>query len=112
MYPSARQIRELQSGLADDLFLFVPELVVCGGIVLLLLCRLVKALDRAHLGGLAVATLAVALFAAGYQVADPTGAGPFFGGMLASDPFAALVRALVLAAALLTALLTRLTGIP
>jgi NADH-quinone oxidoreductase subunit N len=113
MYPSARQIRELQSGLADDLFLFLPELMVCGGIVLLLLCRLVKVLDRAHLGGLAVAVLAVALFAAGYQVADDkAGAGSFFGGMLASDPFASLVRALVVAAALLTALLTRLTGLP
>ncbi|HJZ59398.1 MAG TPA: NADH-quinone oxidoreductase subunit N [Gemmataceae bacterium] len=113
MYPTARQIGDLQDELGKDLYLFLPELVVCAGIVVLLLCRLVRVLDRAHLGGLAVAILAVALFAAGFQVTD-TGKQdtPFFSGMLASDAFAGLVRTLILAAALFTVVLTLLTGIP
>jgi NADH-quinone oxidoreductase subunit N len=120
MFPTASQLRALQSALGNDLLLFLPELVVCGGIVLLLLCRLVKFFDRAHLGAVAIATLIVALFPAVYQLADLAGwlgeaaapAGPFFGDMLISDTFATFVRVLLLAAALLTVLLTRLTGIP
>jgi NADH-quinone oxidoreductase subunit N len=120
MFPTASQLRSLQAGLGNDLLLFLPELVVCGGVVLLLLCRLVKFFDRAHLGAVAVATLGVALFPAAYQLADLAGwpgdaaapAGSFFAGMLVSDTFAAFVRVLLLAAALLTALLTRLTGLP
>jgi NADH-quinone oxidoreductase subunit N len=113
MYPNARQIAALQAGLADDLLLFLPELVVCAGVVFLLVARLVKFLDRTHLGGLAVATLVVALFTAGYLFADVrSGGGTIFAGMLEVDPFAGLVRVLVLSAALLTVLLTRLTGIP
>lgn len=120
MFPTTSQLRSLQSGLGTDLTLFLPELLVCGGVVFLLLCRLVKALDRAHLGAVAVCTLCAALFPAVYQLGDAVGwfdtpaapAGSFFGGMLVSDPFGVLVRALILAAALLVVLLTRLTGIP
>lgn len=113
MFPNPRQITALQSTLLDDLTLFLPELIVSAGIVLLLLCRLVKLLDRAHLGGLAIAVLAVSLFAAGFHFSDTeSGGGVIFTGMLAVDPFAGLVRILVLSAALLTVLLTRLTGIP
>ena len=43
------------SGLGNDLLVFLPELVVCVGIVALLLVRLVPLFDRVHLGGLAVA---------------------------------------------------------
>jgi len=113
MYPNAPQVGALSAALTEDLTRFLPELVVAGGVVLLLLCRLVKAFDRVHLGGLSVGVLTIALLAAGFQFRDTDQiAGPFFSGMLASDPFAWLVRVLIVAAALLTALLTRLTGIP
>jgi NADH-quinone oxidoreductase subunit N len=122
MFPTASSVNELQSSVGDSLRLFLPELVVCAGIVVMLLTRLLRVFDRAHLGGIAVATLVVALFVAGYQFCDaefgignspPTGwGGSFFAGMLSSDPFAGLVRCLVLVAALVTVLLTQLTGIP
>jgi NADH-quinone oxidoreductase subunit N len=112
MFPTPSQIQALRDAVGTDLLQFIPELAVCFGIVALLLARLVPLLDRAHLGGLAVAVLAVALAAAGYQVAADTWSGSYFSGMLASDPFAGLVRCLVLTAALLTALLTQLSGIP
>ena len=37
-----------------DLLAFLPEVVLCGTIVLLLLLRLVRVLDRYHLGGAAL----------------------------------------------------------
>jgi NADH-quinone oxidoreductase subunit N len=113
MFPTSIRMETLQESLGSDLLQFIPELVVCLGIVTLLLVRLLPVFDRAHLGGLAVSVLAVALFTAGYQVTDEgRGAGPFLGGMLVSDSFASLARCLVLAAALLTALLTQITAIP
>lgn len=112
MFPTSYRIDSLQASLGDDLLLFAPELVVCAGIVGLLLARLVRPLARVHLGGLAVAVLVAALFAAGYPVADNKWGGTYFAGMLISDPFAGLARCLILVAALLTALLTQLTGIP
>jgi len=51
----------LQSSLWDDLLAFMPELILCGGIVLLLLLRMFQGLDRLHLGSLAlIVSLAVA----------------------------------------------------
>jgi NADH-quinone oxidoreductase subunit N len=112
MFPTPMRIEALQSSLGGDLLVFVPELVLCAGIVGLLLARLVPPLARAHLGGMAFATLVVALFAAAFQVAENTWSGPYFTGMLVADSFAGLARCLVLVAAGLTVLLTQLTGIP
>jgi NADH-quinone oxidoreductase subunit N len=113
MFPTAIRIESLQETLSHDALLFLPELVVCVGIIALLLVRLVPAFDRAHLGGLALIALVVALYTAIHQFSThEKGAGPYFGGMLASDPFASLARCLVLSAALLTVLLTLLTAIP
>lgn len=119
MFPTLTSVEKLQSALESDLLVFLPELAVCAGIVTLLLARLVPALDRVHLGGVAVAVLAVALFAGGYQVYDAAGkpanqgwGGVYFTGMLTSDAWGGFVRLVVLASALLTVLLTRLTGIP
>ena len=112
MFPSLVRMESLQQSIGNDLLQFIPELVVCVGIVVLLLVRLVPVFDRVHLGSLAVAALAVALFAAGYQVYENRWAGSYFSGMLVADPFAGLVRCLILLAALLTVLLTQLTGIP
>lgn len=114
MFPTAQKLDTLQSAVGGSLLLFLPELVVCAGVVGLLLLRLVPLLDRAHLGAVAVAVLGVALAAAVAQATTATHMGNpvFFEGMLVADPFAGLVRCLVLSAALLTALLTQLTGIP
>jgi NADH-quinone oxidoreductase subunit N len=111
------QVEALQTTLEADLLLFLPELVVCCGIVLLLFARLLKAFDRAHLGGFAIAILGAAIFAAAWQFTDPRGGGnareaAYFGRMLVADTFAAFAHVLLLVAALLTVLLTRLTGIP
>ena len=112
MFPTLAGIEKLRTALDNDLLVFLPELAVCAGIVALLLARLVAVLDRVHLGGVALVALAVALFAAGYQVADPQWGGPYFGNMLTSDAWGGFVRVVVLAAAVLTVLLTLLTGIP
>ncbi|HEY2909342.1 MAG TPA: NADH-quinone oxidoreductase subunit N, partial [Gemmataceae bacterium] len=112
MFPSHSRIQQLQSGFQDDAILFLPELVICSGIVLLLLCRLVKAFDRTHLGGVAAVLLAVALVPAAFQFFSPGDATPYFSGMLVADQFASLVRVLILAAALITVIATLLTGIP
>ncbi|MBA4063496.1 MAG: NADH-quinone oxidoreductase subunit N [Isosphaera sp.] len=112
MFPTSTKVEALRAGVGGDLLLFLPELVVCAGVVALLLARLLPLFDRAHFGGFAAAVLAAALFAAGHQVSVAEWSGPFFGGMLSSDPFAGLARCLVLAAAVLTALLTLLTRVP
>ena len=113
MVPTPGRIDQLQSSLQSDLFLFLPELVLCFGIVLLLLCRLVKAFDRTHLGTVAAAIVGAALLTAGYLFFEGDLAPvEFFAGMLASDPFSGFVRILLLAASLLTVVLTMLTGIP
>jgi NADH-quinone oxidoreductase subunit N len=112
MFPSLSDTQKLQAALGGDLLVFLPELAVCAGVVALLLARLVPALDRAHLGGLAVSALAVALFAAVNQWIEGQWAGPFFGAMLTSDAWGGFVRIVVLSAALLTVLLTLFSGIP
>src|SRR5258708_7618917 len=109
------RIDALQDALGGDLVRFLPELVVCAGVVVLLLARLVRQLDRSHLGGLAVVVLAVALYAAvaGYPAATGSARqASLFTGMLLADPFAGYVRVVVLAAAIVTVLLTRVTGLP
>lgn len=112
MFPSLSDTQKLQSALGGDLLVFLPELAVCAGVVALLLARLVPALDRAHLGGVAVSALVVALFAAVNQWIEGQWAGPFFGSMLTSDAWGGFVRIVVLSAALLTVLLTLFSGIP
>lgn len=112
MFPTSSSIKSLQALVGDSLYLFLPELAVCAGIVVLLLTRLVPLFDRVHLGVIAVGTLVAAIFASVYQLYLDQWGGSYFAGMLVSDPFAGLVRLLVLVAALLTVLLTQLTGIP
>ncbi|MBX9582210.1 MAG: NADH-quinone oxidoreductase subunit N [Gemmataceae bacterium] len=114
---TAARVESLRAALDTDLLLFLPELVVCGGVVLLLLCRLAPALDRVHLGPVALAVLlgALAAVAAPYtQGADAprSGSAPFFGGMLVADAFGDFVRVVLLAAAAVTVGLTLLTGLP
>src|SRR5579862_4473077 len=113
MFPTSARLETLQKTVGDDLLIFAPELVVCGGIVVLLLARLIPKFDRTHLGVLAITVLTAALFAIGFHIATHgQSAGSYFEGMLISDPFAGFVRCLVLGASLLTVLLSQVSGIP
>ena len=75
-------INLLQSHLNDDLLAFTPELILCGGIVLLLILRMFKALDRVHLGSIALVLTLAALGFSSYQWQSMPwgGAGEIFSG--------------------------------
>jgi NADH-quinone oxidoreductase subunit N len=98
--------------LVNNLLFFLPEAVITVALVLLLVVRLFTVLNRTHLGGLALAAVVVALFAAGYAWASGGSGGDVFDGMLVCDDYTLFVRLVLLGAALLTIVLTLLTGIP
>src|SRR5947209_2389276 len=97
---------------------FLPELLLCGAIVLLLLLRLVRLLDRAHLGPIALVLTLAALAAAvcqwgGYAgFAPPAGNGEAMFGLLVYDRLTIFLRCFLLVFAALIIWLTMLTGIP
>src|SRR5262245_5453574 len=108
-----------QALLRRDVVSFLPELILAGGIVLLLLLRLFTAFDRIHLGGLALVTVLGAL---AVTVCQALGVGGFdapssanqqmFGGMLVYDTFTLFLRCFLFSFTALTIWLTLLTGIP
>jgi NADH-quinone oxidoreductase subunit N len=115
-----------QFQLATDLLAFLPELVLCGSIVLLLVLRLFRVLDRVHLGGIALGLTLFALFIALCQwfgwfqqavdprnVSDPgTDHRLLFGGLLVYDNFTIFLRMFLLGFVALVIWLSVLTGIP
>ncbi len=107
-------INLLQSHLNDDLLAFTPELILCGGIVLLLILRMVKALDRVHLGSIALVLTLAALGFSSYQWQSMPwgGAGEIFSGLLAYDGFTVFLRLFLFGFAALLIWLSMLTGIP
>jgi len=106
-------IIELQTSLLQDAYAFLPELVVCGGIVLLLLLRLFTAFNRLHLGSVALLVSLMALGFAGEQWWDFTQGKPeMFSGMLAYDRLTIFLRLFLLGFTALVIWLTLLTGIP
>ena len=58
MFDATKLLEDVQ----EHLLLFLPELMLCAGIITFLILRLFKALDRAHMG---FAALAFALSALG-----------------------------------------------
>jgi NADH-quinone oxidoreductase subunit N len=114
MSPSSAELAALQTDLAHDLARFAPELVLAGTIVSLLVAKLFSSLDRVHLTPFAVAGTAVALGFLVWQFVEPTRFpdGPAFAGLLALDPPAGFVRAIVLTAALVVLTLGWITGLP
>jgi NADH-quinone oxidoreductase subunit N len=107
-------IENVTSGLGVDLVNFLPELILCGTIVLLLLLRLFSALDRLHLGSVA---LIGDLLALGVSIAQwpATRAVDMFAhehGLLAYDNFTIFVRMFLLGFTALVIWLTLMTGIP
>jgi NADH-quinone oxidoreductase subunit N len=107
-------INLLQAHLSDDLLAFTPELILCGGIVLLLILRMFKALDRLHLGSIALILTLAALGFSFYQWQSMPrgGAGEIFSGLLAYDGFTVFLRLFLFGFAALLIWLSMLTGIP
>jgi NADH-quinone oxidoreductase subunit N len=122
------QLDFLQESVTRDCTAFMPELVVCGSIVVLLLLRLFNALNKVHLGTAAFLLTAVALVVTygqwygGCSVLDPrvslraqghrVDGIELFTGLLAFDNFTIFVRFLLLAFAELIICLSMVTGIP
>jgi NADH-quinone oxidoreductase subunit N len=115
MFPDASRLAEIQDRLSSDLLAFAPELIVSGGIVLLLLARLVRPLAHAHLGPIAAAAAGAALAVVAVQwlaFSDTLTGGPAFDGLLRLDTFACFLRGFLLLFAVLALVMCRLTGIP
>jgi NADH-quinone oxidoreductase subunit N len=116
----ANFLRDLPLLLTQDMLAFLPELIVCGTIVLVLLLRLFRPLDCFHLGGIALALTVLALLVSVAQwtryAADPRGISvdslSLFTGLLVYDNFTIFLRLFLLAFAALMIWLSRLTGIP
>ncbi len=114
----------LQLSLGLDAAAFMPELLLCGGIVVLLLMRLMPRYDRDNLGWIALAIAGFACYQAcslwfempslvGRSALDPdTKSTVLFGGMLVADSFSVFIKIFLLAFVTLVILLTLLTGIP
>ncbi len=105
-------LERIEKGLAGDLVNFLPELILCGTIVVLLLLRLFSGLDRWHLGWLALAGTLAALVASGLQWVGLGVARDMFSGLLAYDYFTVFLRLFLLSFTALVIWLTLLTGIP
>lgn len=121
MFITPHLLAPLQGNLPGDLIRFLPELVICAAIVLLLVLRLFSALDRLHMGSLALVACVLALAASwdqwtdssGWAQVDATiGSRELFTGLLAHDAFTVFLRLFLYSFAALTVVLTLLTGIP
>ncbi len=117
-------ISSLSSGLMNDLLAFLPELVLCMAIVLMLLVRLFRAFDHWHLGlyALGFTLLALGLSCAQWkgwvgiwtpeQIEKDLKLQHMFSGLLVFDTFTVYVRIFLYGFTALTIWLTLLTGIP
>ncbi|HEY8506524.1 MAG TPA: NADH-quinone oxidoreductase subunit N, partial [Gemmataceae bacterium] len=120
MFLTSALLEQLQSDLSRDLRAFLPELILCGTIVAMLLARLFA---RVHLVPFALATSVLALLVAlaqwqGSPTFDPR-AGlsdpspiPLFTGLLLYDGFAVFARVLLLSFLVLLLALCLLSRIP
>jgi NADH-quinone oxidoreductase subunit N len=118
-------LEALQENLARDLDAFSPELVLCAGIVVMLLLRVLRVLERDHMGWLALAFTLGAVILSGLQWLDfddrlPPLTNPLyrqnsidlFGGMLIFDRFSIFVKVFLYLFTALVIVLNLLTRIP
>src|SRR5271168_4179395 len=110
--------------LGRDSLAFLPELLLCGGIVVLLLLRLLPVLDRVHLGWAALLLAALPLVCSFCQwhglltehglphLEEAPGSMRIFGGLILYDRLTVFLRLFLIGCALLIVLLSLLTGIP
>ncbi len=129
-------LRDLQKHLSDDLMAFLPELIVSGAIVLLLLCRMLPRMERRPSTVIALMFSIIALGTAlgqlqplgqlhplsflnwyfdwhsaadSYNTARPL---EIFSGMLVFDNFTVFLKIFLLTFLAAVVVLTTLTGIP
>src|SRR5687767_9872369 len=113
---NGQYVSDLQSGILLSLSAFLPELVLCGGIVLILILRMLVRPSRLHLGFVALGFTLAALGMAWVQwQSDLTLSGDpqplsTFGGMIVFDRLTAFVRIFLLGVSALILVLCLLTG--
>src|SRR5262245_14114320 len=109
---------EALADLQRDLVAFLPECILIGIIVAMLLLRLISGLSKSHLGVLALLSVLVALGVAMMQwsgsasMPAPDTSVRYFTGLLAYDYLTIFLRLLLLTFAALGIVLTMLTRIP
>jgi NADH-quinone oxidoreductase subunit N len=100
----------------ESLTYFAPELVLCGGIVLLLLLRMFPRLDRVHLGYVSLGVALLGLWFVWLQwtpfLSNASTSRDFFSGMLIFDPLTVFTRLFVFVSTVFLIWLSLLTGIP
>jgi NADH-quinone oxidoreductase subunit N len=118
MFLNPTTIEAMQEGLLRDCRYFLPELILCGTIVLLLLLRLFRGFKSWHLGWESLTLTLVALLMSIQQWIRNNGPDgpatpyPMFGGLLVYDNFTIFLRLFLLSFTALTIWLSLLTGIP
>jgi NADH-quinone oxidoreductase subunit N len=126
MYLTSQELDRLTTNLNVDFFAFMPELILCVTIVLLLILRMLPTFRRVHLGWVALACTLAALVVSWGQWSGALGedfASPnmlnelgkehgMFSGLLVYDNFTIFFRLFLLAFAALLIWLSLLTGIP
>lgn len=106
-------VQPLLRDTAGSIQLFLPELVLCGTIVVLLLGRMIGGSRRGFSGLIAFAGALIGLWAAMQSWNAVAGARhEIFTGLLVVDSFTVFFRVVLLAFAALFAVFTKLSGIP
>jgi NADH-quinone oxidoreductase subunit N len=105
-------LARLRESLPADISNFMPEVILCGGIVLLLLLRLFTRFQRAHVGALALIVAVACLVCSWVQWSESPVPAEMFGGMLAFDRFTVFLRLFLYGFASLLVWLSLITGIP
>jgi NADH-quinone oxidoreductase subunit N len=124
MYLTSNMLQRLQDALTRDVVAFLPELILCAGIVILLIMRLLRSFDRTHLGWIAL-LLTLAAFGVSWcqwrgaygfmnpeEMNSQTKAVNLFSGLLVFDNFTIFVRLFLFGFSALVIWLSMLTGIP
>ena len=111
---TSRMLQELQARIGQEMTGFLPELILSGAIVLLLLLRFVPGLERRHLGWAALLATGGMLYASilQWQYLAETASVSLFSGLLVLDTFAVYIKLFLAVFALLVVALTMMTGIP
>ena len=121
MFPTRAFITDTTDALQSDVSAFLPELVLCGTVVFLLLARFYPDTRRMHASILALlGTIAALVVAVGFwpgtggwdNVVPDYGKLSGFSGLLAFDLFGLYMRVFLLAFLVLALWLSLLTGIP
>jgi NADH-quinone oxidoreductase subunit N len=97
MFPSNAQLDALTWSLGSSALQLAPELVLCTGIVVLLVLRMLSGGSRLATMTTGTAFVFVALLVAVYQLMADASAGSIFQGMLVADSFALVLRPFLLA---------------